>query len=498
LLRLEQVSKRFGRVQALASVSLTLHRGRVYGLAGENGAGKSTLVKILCGVHPDFQGQIQLEGTAYRPRSVFEAEHAGITVFHQEMPVCPNLSVAANVFLGPELPEKRFFPNWARIEAQCQTLFRDLLGIEIDPRRRLGECTVAERQLALLVRVLSRRARLVILDEPTTALTPPEVVRLFSVIDRLRSQGVTFLFVSHLLDELLELSDEIYVLRDGALAGHRTRGQFDARSLAQLIAGHEVTESSPGGVIRQGMPKLEVLGLSRAGEFQDVSFTLHAGEVLGITGLEGSGCSSVAKALFGAPPAHRGDILLDGKKIALQNVTDAIANGIGYVPEERQTLGLFDDLDVQSNLGLLRLDSAASFGWLCRGRLRELALAMQRKLQIKFSAPDAPISSLSGGNQQKVLIARWLALEPEVLVMNGPTRGVDIGAKDEICRFIRGLALEGGAFVVSSADPDELMRLADRILVMNGGRITAEFARSVLQKKDLIHAVGSTVGPVAG
>jgi ABC-type sugar transport system ATPase subunit len=491
LLQLQQVSKRFGRLRALSAVSLAFERGRVYGLAGENGAGKSTLVKILSGVYRDHEGEIQFEGKAYHPRSISEAADAGISVFHQEIPVCPNLSVAANVFLGPDLPDERFFPKWRRMEAHCEDLFRELLGIEIDPRRLMGECSVAERQLALLVRALSRNARLVILDEPTTALTPPEVARLFAVIRRLLTQGVTFLFVSHLLDELQELSDEIYVLRDGVVAGHGRRGEFDARALAQLIAGHEVVDPDPKRAAVGGPSRLEVRGLSMEGRFRDVSFNLRAGEIVGITGLQGSGRSAVARALFGAPPATTGEIFLNGRRVRIRTVSDAIRNGIGYVPEERQTLGLFDDLDVQSNLGILKLDSLAHRSLWPFKRLRELALQMQGKLQIKFSAPDAAIGSLSGGNQQKVLIGRWLAVEPEVLVMNEPTRGVDIGAKEEICRFVRGLAAEGCSFIVSSADLDELMRLADRILVMNSGRITAEFSRTGLRREDIIHAAGA-------
>jgi ABC-type sugar transport system ATPase subunit len=492
LLQLEGVAKSFRGIQALSAISVTLQKGRVYGLAGENGAGKSTLVKILCGVHADHEGQMQLDGRVYRPRSTAEAERAGIRVFHQEIPICPSLSVAANVFLGPDLPDRSFFPDWRKIEAHCEQLFSELLGMEIQAARLMRDCTAAERQLALLVRVLSGHARLIILDEPTTALTPPEVARLFAVIDRLRSQGLSFLFVSHLLDELLELCDAIFVLRDGVLVGHRQRGQFDARSLAQLIAGHVIADPSPGTVTHHAVPKLEVRNLSRTGQFRDVSFCLHEGEILGITGLQGSGRSAVARALFGSPPPEAGIILLNGKEILVRSVTDAIRNGIGYVPEDRQILGLFDDLDVQSNLGILRLESMERLGLLRSRCLTELALQMQSKLQIKFAAPGAPIRSLSGGNQQKVLIGRWLAAEPEVLVMNEPTRGVDIGAKDEICRFIRGLAAKGASFVVSSSDLDELLRLADRVLVMNGGRIVADFPRGTLRKEDLVHAVGAT------
>lgn len=492
LLELREVGKRFGRFQALSNVSLQLERGHVYGLAGENGAGKSTLVKVLCGVHAEHEGRIRFRGAEYNAKDPAGAERAGITVFHQELPICPNLSIAANVFLGPDLPDRRLFPDWRKLEARCEELFEQLLGMGTDARRLMGTCSVAERQLALLVRVLSRNARLVILDEPTTALTPPEVARLFTVIRRLQAQGITLLFVSHLLDELIELCDEIFVLRDGTLAGHLQRGEFDARVLARLIAGHEIAEPDRTVPAVRANAKLVVRDLSRPGEFQDVSFALGEGEILGITGLEGSGRSAVARALFGAPPAESGEILLNSQPISIRSVSDAIRHGIGYVPEERQSFGLFDDLDVQSNLGILRLGSESWAGLVNFDGLRRLALAMQQKLQIKFDRPDAPIGTLSGGNQQKVLIGRWLCKEPQVLVMNEPTRGVDIGAKDEICRFIRKLASEGCSFIVSTSDLDEMMRLADRVLVMNDGQVVAEFPRTGLRREDLIHAAGAS------
>lgn len=498
LLELREVGKRFGGVQALSGICLQLDAGRVYGLAGENGAGKSTLVRILGGVYPEHEGGMRLRGRAWNPRTPGEAAQAGIAVFHQEIPICPSLSVAANVFLGPSLPDQRLFPDWRKMEARCEELFRELLGMEIDARQPMGECTAAERQLALLVRVLSRQARLVILDEPTTALTPGEAATLFTVIRRLQAQGITFLFVSHFLDELLGLCDEIFVLRDGVLAGHRQRGEFDARTLARMIAGHEIAESDSGPAARSDRLKLEVRGLTRAGSFRDVSFGLRAGEILGITGLQGCGRSELARALFGAPPADSGEIFLDGQRVTIRSVSEAIRHGIGYVAEDRRALGLFDDLDVQSNLGISALDSLGGPGLLSFERLRQLTSQMQKRLQIKFDRPDSPIASLSGGNQQKVLIGRWLAVRPAVLVMNEPTRGVDIGAKDEICRFLRGPATDACSFLVVSSDLDELMRLAHRVLVMSGGRVVREFPRAGLRREDLIHAAGTANRKSAG
>lgn len=491
LLEIQQVHKRFGAVTALHGVSLTLAHGQIYGLAGANGAGKSTLIKILGGVHPPDSGSILLKGQQYAPRNPAEAQAAGVIVFHQEIPVCPNLSVAANVFLGPKLAAGRFFPDWKQMEGRCQQLFRELVGVEVDASRPMGQCSAAERQLALLVRVLSRHGRLIILDEPTTALTGPEVARLFQVLRRLREQGITFVFVSHLLDELTGVSDEIHVLRDGQLVGHLARDEFDARRLASLIAGRSLTEAGSRASRPSAPCQLEVRDLSSPGHFAGVSFTLRQGEILAVTGLQGSGRSAVAKALFASPPAGSGEILLNGNPVRLDSPKAAIRAGIGYLPEDRKTLGLFDDLDIASNLGILRLNALTQRGWLRPRRLTGLALEMQRKVPVKMSDPAAPIGSLSGGNQQKVLISRWLSIRPRVLVMNEPTRGVDIGAKDEICQLLCRLADEGCSFLISSSDLDEILRLADRILVMRRGRIAAEFSRSEASKEKLVHAAGS-------
>jgi ABC-type sugar transport system ATPase subunit len=490
LLRLEEVSKSFGRVQALDRVSLAYEKGQIYGLAGENGAGKSTLVKLLCGTHRPDAGRLVLNGQLYAPSNPAEAEDCGISVFHQEIPICPNLNVAQNVFLGGK--GQGMFPNWKAMKRHCEQWFQQWLGIDIDSDRLLRDCTVAERQMTLLVRVLSRNAELIILDEPTTALTPPESARFFAVIRSLAAQGITFILVSHFLNELMELSARIDVLRDGVLAGTLLKGEFDADILAGLIAGRTLAMPEPTGArSASAVPRLEVRGLGKPGAFSNVSFKTSPGEIVGITGLQGSGRSALSRALFGAPPASSGQILIEGRAVSVQCPSDAIEAGIGYVPEDRQQYGLFDDLDVQSNLGLLRLDSFSRFGVLSRARLGALTRQMQRDLQIKIPSPDAPVTSLSGGNQQKVLIARWLAVAPAVLVMNEPTRGVDIGAKDEICRLLRKLADSGCCLILCSSDLDEVLRLAERILIMVSGRVTQELPSSEATKAKLIQAVGT-------
>ena len=374
---------------------------------------------------------------------------------------------------------------------QTEELYRNLLGESIDARRLIRDCSAAEKQLALLVRVLSRHARLVILDEPTTALTPPEVAKLFGIIRRLAAQGITFIFISHMLEELTELSDTITVLRDGRNEGSLARSEFDRRRLSTLIAGRTLADRRPKTAPAAGDACLEVRGLSLPGEFQDVSFSLRRGEVLGLAGLQGSGRSALARALFGAPPARSGQILIDGLPRRIGRPAEAMAAGIGYIPEDRKGLGIFDDLDVKLNLCMAGIDRFSRRGLLDKRTLRRIASGMRESLSIKMRNVDAPIRSLSGGNQQKVLISRWLALKPGILVMNEPTRGVDVGAKQEITELILRLAAEGYAFVVTSSELEELLALSDRILVFNRGRVAREFPGAEASKDQLILAATS-------
>jgi ABC-type sugar transport system ATPase subunit len=484
----ENLSKSFGSTRALDSVSLAVHRARVFGLAGENGAGKSTLIKILCGVHNPDSGQVHLDGRLHHPRDPEEAERAGISVFHQEIPICPNLSIAANVFLGPSMPRKGLAPDWTAMNRRCVELYQNLLGEDIDPRRMIRDCTAAEKQMALLVRVLSRNARLIILDEPTTALTPPEVARLFGIIRRLREQGITFIFISHMLEELIELSDTITVLRDGRNVGSLDKDQFDRQVLSGMIAGRTLAARTARDAQRESEELLAVHELGLPGEFEGVSFRVSRGEILGLAGLQGSGRSGLARALFGAPPAQSGEIRIEDRAVRIRSPRDAIAAGIGYVPEDRHGLGIFDDLDVKLNLTMAGIDRFCNGPLTDRGALRRVTERMRDSLSIKMVGPDAPVRSLSGGNQQKVLISRWLALKPRILVMNEPTRGVDVGAKQEITDLILRLAAEGITFVISSSELEELILFSDRILVLNRGRIAGEFAGRTVTKDRLILA----------
>ncbi|GAB4431224.1 MAG: sugar ABC transporter ATP-binding protein [Anaerolineae bacterium] len=481
------VSKRFGNTQALNAVSFAVNRGEVRGLAGENGAGKSTLIKILCGVFQADSGHITLDGQVLRLRSPAEAEALGISVFHQEIPLCLNLSVAANVFLAPQMPGRLGFPDWAEMAQRCEELF-DILGERIEPRKLVRDCTAAEKQMVLLARVLSRQARLIVLDEPTTALTPPDIERLFAVINRLKQQEITFIFVSHMLEEIMALADRITVLRNGEYTGTLERSEYNPERLSQMIVGREVIS----GVERQrsveSAPVLEAEGISLQGQLENVSLRVRAGEIVGVAGLQGSGKAALVRCLFGAPPPDRGQLRVNGRAVQIRSPQDAMRLGIGYVPEDRKLLGLFFALDVKKNLGMAQIDQLTRRGLLEQDRLRASARGLVDQLHIVTRSVDAPVTSLSGGNQQKVLFGRWLAMHPRVLVMHEPTRGVDVGAKAEIRRLIVQLADEGYAFVVASSDLDELLIIADRILVMHRGRIAAEFVHGQVSKEQIIVA----------
>lgn len=482
------ISKSFGSTRALDSVSIAVHQGTVFGLAGENGAGKSTLIKLLCGVYQPDQGRITFAGRPHHPRDPEEAERAGISVFHQEIPVCPNLSIAANVFLGPSMPKRGLAPDWRTMNRQCVQLYGNLLGEDIDPKRLIRDCTAAEKQLALLVRVLSREARLVILDEPTTALTPPEVARLFGIIRRLQAQGITFIFISHMLEELMELSDTITVLRDGRNEGILGKAEFDGRTLSALIVGRTLAGRPDKQALKRSAEHLVVRSLGLPGEFQDVSFSVRKGEIFGLAGLAGSGRSAVARALFGAPPAQSGEILVDGVRRHIDRPRAAVEAGIGYIPEDRKALGIFNDLDVKLNLCMAGIDRFSPRGVLDKHKLRRVTAQMRDGMSIKMQSADASIRSLSGGNQQKVMISRWLAIKPVILVMNEPTRGVDVGAKQEISELILKLASAGYTFVISSSELEELIHLSDWIMVFNRGRVARLFPGSEATKEQLILA----------
>jgi ABC-type sugar transport system ATPase subunit len=489
LLRVESVSKRFGPVQALSDISFSVGHGEIVGLAGENGAGKSTLIKILAGIHTADRGAAYLDGKPYAPRDSNAGVRAGLAVFHQEIPVCPHLSITANIFLGTNMPKKYFMPDWRAMEARCVELYRVLLDEEVNPRALIRDVSAAERQLALLVRVLSRDAKLIILDEPTTALTPPEVTRLFRVIRNLREKGIGFIFVSHMLEELIDLSHRIVVLRDGKHIGTLAREQFSSGVLSTMIAGRTLAPPTRVATSRgKQQIALSVNNLSVKGHFSAVSFSLHAGEILGIAGLTGSGRSVLLRSLFGLHPIESGEVTLNNRRLQIRSPHDAIRQGIGYVPEDRKTMGLFPHQDIKTNLCVARTARRADLSSRDISGMRRDAASMKEELSIKFRDENDPIGALSGGNQQKVLLSRWLLLKPAIILMNEPTRGVDVGAKQEIYALLFTLTARGFSFIITSPAIEELLILSDRVLVMNRGQVKRIFSRAEATKEAVIHA----------
>jgi len=489
LLHVESVSKRFGPVQALSDFSFSVGHGEIVGLGGENGAGKSTLIKILAGVYAADHGTACLDGEPYSPRDSNVAVRAGVAVFHQEIPVCPHLSITANIFLGAKMPKKYLMPDWLTMEERCVELYRVLLDEDVNPRALIRDVSAAERQLALLVRVLSRDAKLIILDEPTTALTPLEVARLFRVIRNLRDKGIGFIFVSHMLEELIELSDRIVVLRDGNHIGTLAREQFSVDVLSRMIAGRTLAPPArPAINSSERQVVLRIDNLSVKGHFSAVSFWLHRGEILGVAGLTGSGRSVLLRSLFGLHPVESGEVTMNNRQVRIRSPYDAIKQGIGYVPEDRKTMGLFRHQDIKSNLCMARTAARADLSSRDISGMRRDAALMKGELSIKFRNEDDPIGALSGGNQQKVLLSRWLLLEPAIILMNEPTRGVDVGAKKEIYDLLFRLTARGFSLIITSPAIEELLVLSDRVLVMNRGRVRSIFNRAESTKEAVIHA----------
>ncbi|WP_343717367.1 sugar ABC transporter ATP-binding protein [Inquilinus sp.] len=492
VLELSGISKAFGGVRALRGVDFVLKAGEIHGLVGENGAGKSTMMKIIAGVHSGYEGTMRIDGREVRFRSARDALAAGVGMVHQELSIVPDLSVAENVFLGSQPLTKLGIVDWAGMRRAAEEQLRRL-GIDIDPRTPAGALPIGLQQMIEIARVLFSGARIIILDEPTSALSPPEIERLFGVLRRLRDEGRSFVFISHFLDDILRISDSVTVFRNGqhvmsAAAAETSKTMLIDRMIG---SGHDELGESYTGEVRldpkPGHPVvLSVDGLSLAGRYQDISLQVRAGEVLGIYGFMGCGQLELARTLFGKLPADAGRISIAGQPARLSTTAKARRAGIAFVPESRRAM-LFHHEPIYKNVSISILDRISRL--LLRPEAeRAIARRHVEALRIRTPHVDAELGALSGGNQQKVALAKWLTHAPRVLILSEPTRGMDVGAKEDVVGIVRGLRDQGIGVIVVSAEPETVLSLADRILVMRKGQITREFADGTVSKDRLLEA----------
>jgi simple sugar transport system ATP-binding protein len=484
------ITKRYAGVTALDGVDFRVAAGEAVCLAGENGSGKSTLIKILAGVEPQTDGEIRIGPTRHDRLTPRVSAAAGIMVIFQDFSLFPNLTVAENIGFATQLSQHRRFYN-ARDARTLARSVLDRIGVDIPVDARVETLPVAHKQLVAIARALASEARLIIMDEPTTALTEREVRSLLGIIRRLKEDGVAVVFVSHKLAEVLEVSEKVVVLRNGRKVAEGPASDFDAASLTRHMTGRDVPEVPPSALPGTPETLMRVQGLNKSGAFRDVTFDIRKGEVLGITGLLGSGRTSLAKALFGLVIPDTGSILLEGGSVPLGDPIAAAAAGIGYVPEDRLTEGLFLTRSIVHNVAIGRLDDHTRKGLLDMRSLVGEAETWLRRLRVKAPDTAAPVQSLSGGNQQRVVLSRWLARAPRVLVLNGPSVGVDVGSKAEIHDIIRDLAAQGLGVVVISDDLPELLATCHRILVMRAGSIVDEIASGAITESDLAHKLAS-------
>jgi rhamnose transport system ATP-binding protein len=476
VLALEGVSKSFGAVRALRSVSLPLFAGEAHALAGENGAGKSTLIKVLAGVHRPDEGTVRLDGAPVEFAGPADARDAGVAVIYQEPTLFPDLSVAENIFMGRQ-PRRSLGRVDHRAVRQAAAALFGRLGVAMDPDRPARGLSIADQQLVEIAKALSFDARVLIMDEPTAALTGSEVARLFAVVRTLREQGAAVLFISHRLAEVFELCQRVTTLRDGALVASEPVEGLTESDLVQRMVGRTLDELYPKQDTTVGGIALEVSRLTREGAFTDVSFQVRHGEIVGLAGLVGAGRSEVARAVFGVDRWDAGSVTVGGRTLRPGSPSLAMAAGLALVPEDRRAQGLVMEMSIARNIGLSGLKETSKAGLMSRRAERDRALDWATRLRVKYARLGDLVGTLSGGNQQKVVLAKWLATNPSVLIVDEPTRGIDVGTKAEVHRLLSSLAAEGVAVLMISSDLPEILGMADRVLVMHEGRIAAEIPR---------------------
>ena len=488
VLRMTGISKTFPGIKALTDVDLTVRAGEVHAIVGENGAGKSTLMKILSGLYQPDTGTIELDGRPVRISGPIDARRRGIGMVYQELNLVPDLSVEENIMLGAT-PRKAGFVDRKALRARATEVLAEL-GTRIEPSDIVGTLSVSQQQIVEIAKAYASSPRIIVLDEPTSALSELEAQALFRVIERMRSAGIAIIYISHRLREVIELADEVTVLRDGRLIETRSAEGITAADMIRLMVGRDLTDVFPKREVEIGDVVLEVDGLSRAGAFEDVSFTVRAGEIVGLAGFVGAGRTEVARAIFGLDRPDAGTIKVGGVERTIHAPRDGVAAKIAYVPEDRKRDGLVPELTVKDNISLAILDRISTAGWIRAGEEKKLARAKATELGVNPPVIERKVNTFSGGNQQKVVFAKWLATQPEVLILDEPTRGVDVGAKADIHTIVGELAAQGVAILMISSELPEVLAVSDRIVVLHEGRLTAVLDRGATEQDVMRAATG--------
>lgn len=500
ILQLTHISKGFPGVQALDNVSFEVAAGEIHALLGENGAGKSTLIKIISGVHQPDQGQLLLDGKPVTLSSPRDAQNKGIATIYQELSLYPELTVAENIFMG-HAPRNRFgMVDWGAMRSQARELLASLNIHDMDVTRKVGTFNVGNRQRVEIAKALSLNARILIMDEPTAALTEADVERLFDIMRLLKERGVGIIYISHRLQEVFTMADRVTVLRDGQYIDTKPVAQTNEPDLIRMMVGRTIENLFPKLPSDIKEPVLQVKNLRRKQITRDVSFEVRAGEIVGVAGLVGSGRSELAQAIFGATPADGGEIYMNNKRVRINNPGHAMRHGIAYVPEDRGTQGLVRPMSIRENMSLTVLRTLSNSGFINYSSELNLAKSFIEKLSVRAYSPMQIVGKLSGGNQQKVVIGKWLATNPKLLIMDEPTRGIDVGAKSEIHRLMSELAQQGLAILMISSELPEILGMSDRVLVMRDGRLVAEYSRAEATQESIAAAMmgNADLNTVAG
>lgn len=491
LFKAKGISKHFGGIPVLDNVDFEVGRGEVHGLVGENGAGKSTLMKIITGVYQKDEGDLWFDGSPLSTSSPLRCRNLGIGMVYQEPSLIPSLDVKSNIFLGKYPVKKlRGFVNWKSLKEQTQKILEQL-DIQIDPDIPVEQLTFGKRQMIEIAKVVAHSGKLVILDEPSSALSGEEKESLFKVINRLKEEGTSIIYISHRLSEVFEISDKVTVLRDGKLIGSDLTRNLTVDSVIKMMVGHSIEP----GMMRQANSHsddsevLRVEGLSRGKVLKNISFRLHKGEILGISGLIGSGRTELARAIFGIDRIDSGKVYLNGQQLIIHSPSEAVKHGLAFVPENRKEYGIIPRMSTGENITLTILQQLSSFSFISRSQQQKRAQNFVEKLGIKVSGLAQPVVNLSGGNQQKVVLAKWLSTNPKILILDEPTRGIDVGAKGEIHRLVAKLVDEGLAVIMISSEIEEVMKLSDRVLVLHGGAVSGMLNHDEISEENLLRCM---------